>query len=139
MGKTKRPRGLRNCNPLNIRRTGEIFQGLTEPQEDPDFYQFRTMGWGYRAAFIILRTYAHKYNIRTVRGIIHRWAPPEDHNDTEIYIRMVCCLSGLEADQVLDPYDAKVMVPLVAAMSRVENGVKAVPAEVREGWLLYMG
>lgn len=139
MKKEMKPRGLRNCNPLNIRRTGEIFQGLAEEQDDPDFYRFKTMGWGYRAAFIILRTYARKYNIRTVRGIIYRWAPPEDHNDTEIYIRMVCCLSGLEAEQVLDPYDAKVMVPLVAAMSRVENGVKAVMSEVKDGWKLYMG
>lgn len=52
---------------------------------------------------------------------------------------MVCCLSGLEADQVLNPYDGKVMIPLVAAMSRVENGLPAVMAEVKEGWRLYMG
>lgn len=139
MEKNRKPRGLRNCNPLNIRKTNQLFQGLADEQDDPDFFRFRTMGWGYRAAFVILRTYAHKYGIKTIREIIGRWAPPEDHNDTGIYIRMVCCLSGLEADQVLNPYDGKVMIPLVAAMSRVENGLPAIMAEVKEGWRLYMG
>lgn len=139
MEKKRKPRGLRNCNPLNIRKTNQLFQGLSDEQDDPEFFRFRTMGWGYRAAFVILRTYARKYGIRTIRDIISRWAPPEDHNDTDIYIRMVCCLSGLEADQVLNPYDSKVMIPLVAAMSRVENGVPAVMTEVKEGWRLYMG
>ena len=29
------------------------------------------------------------------------------------------------------------MTAVVAAMSEVENGVKAVPSEVRQGWLLF--
>ena len=94
MEKLNKQRGLRNCNPLNIRRTADLWQGLAERQPDPEFFTFRSMAWGYRAAFIVLRTYCHKYGLRTVRDIIARWAPPEDGNDTENYIRKVCVLTG---------------------------------------------
>ena len=77
MEKLNKQRGLRNCNPLNIRRTADLWQGLAERQPDPEFFTFRSMPWGYRAAFIVLRTYCHKYGLRTVRDIIARWAPPE--------------------------------------------------------------
>lgn len=70
---------------------------LAERQPDPEFFTFRSMAWGYRAAFIVLRTYCHKYGLRTVRDIIARWAPPEDGNDTGNYIRKVCVLTGLPA------------------------------------------
>ena len=73
MEKLNKQRGLRNCNPLNIRRTADLWQGLAERQPDPEFFTFRSMPWGYRAAFIVLRTYCHKYGLRTVRDIIARW------------------------------------------------------------------
>lgn len=57
MEKLNKQRGLRNCNPLNIRRTADLWQGLAERQPDPEFFTFRSMPWGYRAAFIVLRTY----------------------------------------------------------------------------------
>lgn len=66
MEKLNKQRGLRNCNPLNIRRTADLWQGLAERQPDPEFFTFRSMPWGYRAAFIVLRTYCHKYGLRTV-------------------------------------------------------------------------
>ena len=56
MEKLNKQRGLRNCNPLNIRRTADLWQGLAERQPDPEFFTFRSMAWGYRAAFIVLRT-----------------------------------------------------------------------------------
>lgn len=139
MNGLKESRGLRNCNPLNIRRTADLWQGLSERQPDPEFYSFRSMAWGYRAAFIVLRTYCHKYDINTIERIVNRWAPPEDNNDTEVYIQKVCILTGFARDMPLNPYNPSHMAPLVAAMSRVENGRRAEMAEVREGWALYMG
>lgn len=38
---------------------------------------------------VTLRTYVCKYGLRTVREIITRWAPPQDNNDTERYIKYV--------------------------------------------------
>ena len=44
------PRGIRNCNPLNIRRSRDQWKGLLKVQNDKSFYQFKAMEWGYRAA-----------------------------------------------------------------------------------------
>lgn len=134
-----RARGLRNCNPLNIKRTADLWQGLAEEQLDPTFFTFRSIDWGYRAAFVILRTYINKYRLTTVEEIIRRWAPPEDGNETDLYIRMVCCLTGFRPNTLLNPYRPDMMIPLVAAMSRVECGVPAHPDEVWKGWQRYLG
>lgn len=135
----RKSRGLRLCNPLNIRKSTDLWQGLTKKQPDPEFFTFKSMAWGYRAAFIVLRTYILKHHIDTVAGIIRRWAPPEDGNDTDIYIRQVCALTGFSPDRKLHPFNPCDMGPLVAAMSRVECGTPAVMTEVKEGWELYYG
>lgn len=133
------PRGLRNNNPLNIRRTANLWQGLSKEQNDPDFFQFESLAWGYRAAFVVLRTYRNRYGINTVERIVRRWAPEKDGNDTEYYIRKVTVLTGLERTQIVDDQDPRTMMNLVAAMSRVENGVPARQVEVCKGWKLYQG
>lgn len=133
------PRGLRNNNPLNIRRTKELWQGLKTEQTDPDFFQFESMCWGYRAAFVVLRTYRNRYKANTIERIVRRWAPEADGNDTEYYIRKVAVLTGLERKQIVDDQDPRTMMNLVAAMSRVENGIPARPGEVYMGWKLYQG
>lgn len=81
MEKLNKQRGLRNCNPLNIRRTADLWQGLAERQPDPEFFTFRSMAWGYRAAFIVLRTYCHKYGLRTVREL------PDGHRPRTVTTR----------------------------------------------------
>lgn len=133
------PRGLRNNNPLNIRRTADLWQGLRKEQTDPEFFQFESMAWGYRAAFVVLRTYRHRYGANTIDRIVKRWAPEADGNDTEYYIRKVAVLTGLDRNEEVDDRNPKVMTELVAAMSRVENGVPATEREVWAGWNLYQG
>lgn len=135
----RQPRGIRNCNPLNIRRTSDLWQGLAEQQTDDRFFQFRSMAWGYRAAFIVIRTYHTKMGQLCVENLIKRWAPDDDDNDTEIYIRQVCTLTGLHRHELIDISRKPTMVALVAAMSRVENGKRANLSQVLEGWRLYMG
>lgn len=135
----KMSRGLRNNNPLNIRRTADLWQGLAENQTDPDFFQFKTVAWGYRAAFVVLRTYRHRYGADNLESIVKRWAPPGDHNDTEFYIRKVAVLTGLDRCETIDDTDPQTMTELVAAMSRVENGVPAHMSDVYAGWKLYQG
>ena len=95
------PRGIRNHNPLNIRRTGkDQWQGLAEVQNDRSFCQFESLEWGWRAAFYLLtRTYYHTHRLYTIRGIISRWAPPQDHNNTEAYIKNVSRLTGIGPDE----------------------------------------
>lgn len=130
-------RGLANCNPGNIRRSSSHYRGEVRPSRDPDFKQFESIEWGYRAIFVTLNTYRRKYRLRTIREMISRWAPPVE-NHTEAYIRAVTARTGFSADAVLDTRSRQQMVPLIAAMSEVENGVKADFRAVERGWELYV-
>lgn len=77
MNTVRTSRGLRLCNPLNIRRTADLWQGLAKEQNDPEFFTFKSIAWGYRAAFIVLRTYIRKHGINTVAAVIGRWRRPK--------------------------------------------------------------
>lgn len=96
-------RGLRNCNPLNIRRNDTRWQGLRTVQSDPAFFQFETMAYGYRAAFRTLDTYRRKHGCVVLADYIARWAPPSE-NDTAAYLRTVC--RRTRAVRRLDPRHA---------------------------------
>lgn len=131
-------RGLRNRNPGNIRRSGVRYKGEVRPSTDPQFKQFGSMALGYRAIFVLLDTYRIRYGLDTVRTMISRWAPPSE-NDTAAYIDAVCRRTGLVPDRPIDTRDRATMVPLAAAISRVENGTDAVAEEVEAGWELFVG
>lgn len=131
-------RGLRNNNPGNIRQNSDNFLGEIKPSTDPAFKQFESIEYGYRAIFVTLNTYQKKYGLSTIRAMISRWAPPKDNNDTEAYIRAVSSESGVPENSHITSTNKDVMVPIVAAMSRVENGVAANISEVQRGWNLFM-
>lgn len=133
----KLPRGLRNCNPGNIRHNGVSYEGEITPSKDKAFKQFKAMEYGYRAMFVILHTYARKYGINTIATMIARYAPATE-NHTQKYIDAVSDWSGVPATSHLTTTNAEVMIPIVAAMSRVENGVPAVMSEVEAGWKLFI-
>ena len=128
------PRGIRNNNPLNIRRSKDKWQGQinannSSPKGDAEFVQFYSMEYGWRAAFVILcKTYYGKYKLRTIRDIVTRWAPPKENN-TPAYIRHVSDYTGIGPDKVLDsPKEQPTQWLLIGyAMAVVENG-KALPA-----------
>ena len=140
-------RGLRNNNPLNIRHGHSQWQGRAEAQTDREFVCFMTMGMGYRAAWKILQTYYESLpkmgKIFCLYQIIHRWAPPEDNNDTSAYLHQVIKLTGRAGMQLLpEPKTAegyRVLLPIIVAMTCVENGIKPeeVPvAAIEQGWKL---
>lgn len=129
------PRGIRNCNPLNIRRNETKWQGLRQEQTDSAFFQFVSMPYGYRAAIKTLVTYYNKYGLKTIREIVSRWAPPSE-NHTENYINVVAERTGILSDAEIDICDADAMVAIVSAMSFVENGEEANENEIRQGYLL---
>lgn len=129
-------RGLHNNNPGNIRLSKVRYRGEVRPSQDAEFRQFASPAWGYRAMFVLLDTYRIRYGLDTVRGMLARWAPPAENRTAE-YVRTVCARTGIPADRRLDTRDPQAMVPLVAAMSYVENGVRADPEAVRRGWALF--
>lgn len=130
-------RGLKNNNPGNIRRSRVRYRGEVHPSRDPDFKQFATRAWGYRAIFVLLETYRRRYGLDTLSGMIARWAPPTE-NHTQAYIRAVAQQTGIGPDRPLDTHDRATMTAVAAAIARVENGIRADPAEVASGWELFV-
>lgn len=137
MVKKTLPRGLRNNNPGNIRKNGIVYAGEIVPSRDDSFKQFTTMAYGYRAMFVVLHTYARRYGLDTIAKMIARYAPANE-NHTEAYINAVAESAGVPAHGHVTSTNGDVMIPIVAAMSRVENGVSAVMADVEAGWKLFI-
>ena len=120
-----KPRGIRNNNPLNIRK-GNSWQGEKSPQTDNEFEQFESMTMGVRAGLKILRNYitgydGHRQPIDTIEGIITRWAPPSE-NDTRKYIDRVSALTGIHPRQTIWFNRRQDIIAIVDAMIRVECG-----------------
>ena len=119
------PRGIRNNNPLNIRK-GNNWKGERPNQTDKAFEEFETMQYGIRAGFIILRKYVTGYmgltqKFNTIELIIKRWAPPTE-NSTQKYIDFVSKDTGIPARQHISFKDKTKMVAIVDAMIFVECG-----------------
>lgn len=129
------PRGLRNCNPGNIRITKDKWQGLRPQQTDKSFFQFTEMKWGYRALIITLQNYHRKHGCRTIADYINRWAP-HCENNTGGYISRVCKEMEVPNSYVPNVDDKDTMCAFAAAISQVENGVPAVMADIEAGWNL---
>ena len=155
----KTTRGLRNNNPLNIRRGRSQWMGAKEEVRDVQFCEFKEMRWGFRAAFRLMWTYWRVYGKRTIGDIIYRWCPPTDaQNDTGAYIVSVCKrvsermgLTYYASTPLLSPRpqavselrreeQRRLWVSLVMAMAEVENGraacqqQKGLEQAAEEGW-----
>ncbi len=142
-----KPRGLRNNNPLNIRHSADQWEGTATTQTDKSFVQFKSMAYGYRAAWKILDTYCLRFRrertVYNVRNIIARWAPPTE-NDTEAYVRTVVSLSGLGGyENVPRPNRYRNFerlektARLIAAMTCVENGISMKQVNMDAIWKGY--
>ena len=134
-------RGLRNCNPLNIRRVaGTNWKGEL-PQSTPPlggdggglFVRFESIEYGLCAAFVLLRTYSTKYKQNCIRDIISRWAPPTE-NDTERYIRNVCQWTGFGGNERLTETE---WPRLVQAMARQECGIVIDEETIMRAFAIY--
>ena len=123
----KQPRGFRNNNPLNIRKSPNHWQGKVQGP-DPDFETFSSMLYGIRAAFVCVRSYIKRFRslciTPTVSQIIARWAP-SSVNNTRAYITAVCRHSDnvLMSSSEIRFEDKETVVLLLWCMSFVENGI----------------
>jgi len=128
MADSKSSRGFRNRNPGNIDYVpannwqGQI--GLGDawlPQGQRRFAAFSSHEYGIRALAALLTTYQDRHGLRTVRGIINRWAPPGE-NVTSAYVQHVAHLTGRSPDAQLDLHTYADLRPLVAAIITHELG-----------------
>jgi len=128
MSDPKAARGYRNRNPGNIdfnpanRWQGQV--GLGDawlPAERRRFAAFEAHEWGIRALAVLLLTYQDRHGLRTIRGIINRWAPPVE-NDSGAYVTAVARAMGVARDAELDLHRYETMRPLVVAIITHELG-----------------
>lgn len=133
MAKKTTPRGIRNNNPLNIRK-GCKWIGLRPTQTDKEFCQFTCMVYGVRAGFITLRTYICKHKCNTIEKIISRWAPQKE-NDTAAYIKAVAKRTKLATDLPIRIEDKTELCSLVSAMIEVECGCSVDMTTIELGYV----
>ena len=101
-------------NPGNLRPVGA----------STGFQQYASPEQGLAAADNNLKAYGEKHGINTLRGVITRYAPPTDKNDTESYIKTVAQKVGLDPDQKIDLSDPVQRHVISGAMFTVEKGPK---------------
>lgn len=139
MEKQKTPRGIRNNNPLNIRK-GNDWQGERHPQVDPAFEEFESMEMGLRAGFKVLQSYVKK-RIDTPSAIIARWAP-SDENNTKAYLDYVCKRARLNPHEKLkftpSGVDKNKICCMVWAMVEMETGVTISFQQIENAYAIAM-
>lgn len=113
-------RGTRNLNPGNVRKGPDKWQGTVDDQPDPDFVTFKSAEFGIRAIARILLNYK-KRGWDTVSQIISHWAPSVENN-TDAYVQAVCDSCGFDSGDVLDIDSSSVMLPIIKAIIKHENG-----------------
>ncbi len=126
-------RGIRNNNPLNIRRSKDRFKGEVQ-STDKSFKQFESMEYGYRAAFVIIGTYISK-GVNTLEKIIERWAPSTE-NHTGLYIDFVEKRSKVDRNCRLTSKSGLAIFKIVEAMMEYETGEKPNYDQVKGGFLM---
>jgi hypothetical protein len=119
--------GYKFCNPLNIKVFGNNWSGMVG-QDARGHAIFETPQDGICAAAKILKTYASKYGINTVDGIVDRFCAASD-SVTRAYISNVCKAMGVNPGEALDVKDPQVMTKLISAMMRQEIGAVAYSQE----------
>lgn len=121
---------MESNNPLGLRyRKQDKWNGLADPPVDAQgFCRFTTPVFGLRASVMNLLAYQDRRGIRTIDGVVRRWAPPEE-NDTERYVRGVVKSTGFKRDEELDLHSYAHMRPLIEAML-IEEGGKAADAQI---------
>lgn len=137
--KKKEPRGIRNNNPLNIRK-GSSWKGERPVQTDPAFEEFVSMEYGIRAGLRLMRNHINGFKgsrpkMNTLKKLISVWAPPTE-NATTKYVDFVASHVGLSASAILDPNDRTQMCNIARAMAFVECGVWIEPEKFISAWYL---
>lgn len=117
-------RGIRNNNPGNIDfNPKNKWQGQLEHDEKVEsrFARFDSPQNGIRAMAKLLSNYQNKSGIRTIDGIINKWAPSVE-NDSDAYIAQVSKAVGVQPNDIINLKDETVLFKLVKAIIKHENG-----------------
>lgn len=116
------PKGIRNNNPTNIRFNSANAWDGQSGQDGTGFATFSSATLGIRAGAKLLRNYQRNSGLSSIREVLTRWAPSSENN-TESYIKHVVQLTGIGADEFLRLQNEQVLVSVVSAIIKHENGI----------------
>lgn len=133
------PRGIRNNNPLNIRK-GNNWKGERKVQTDKAFEEFETLQFGLRAGLKLIRNQISGFNgsrpkFNTIGKLIKVWAPPCE-NATDKYIDFVCQAVGKLPFDIIREDDQKLICEIARAMAFVECGQWIDIEQFESAWFL---
>lgn len=121
------PRGLRNNNPGNI-EDGPFARSMPGyVGSDGRFARFASLDQGYGAMSGLFGRYGNM-GINSVNGVVNRWAPSSDGNNTKAYAGFVAKQLGVSPDDSINMYDPATKMKLAKAMAAYENGTGVPPA-----------
>ena len=125
-GKSALARGVRNNNPLNIKKkVSNAWDGIAEDQSgDSIFAIFESAEYGIRAAIRTLVTYQDKHKLKTPSEMLARWAPSSE-NVVSDYVAVVKELSGLSMDDPMVIGNNQKTLDLIRSMIAMENDQNA--------------
>jgi hypothetical protein len=125
------PLAVRNNNPGNLRFVERVQWQGQQGRGENGFVRFATPEHGFRAAARQIMTYAERDRIKTVSGIITRWAPPRGEadgqaytQDTAAYIARVAREIGVGANEEIAVQDVRTMRVLLVAIAEHEAGLR---------------
>lgn len=112
---------IENNNPGNIRKD-KRWQWQGEPSGTPPgaIISFDKLENGTRAMLLDLNNKI-KAKTDTISKILYKWAPPEDNNDTEGYIKFVSNRTGIGRDVQLQPNDLDTISRIALQMTFMEH------------------
>jgi hypothetical protein len=114
--KMKKPLGIRNNNPLNMREVGIGWNGKTG--ENGGFTTFEKPWDGIRAAGNDIKN-KMRGGVNTISALITVWAPSNE-NDTAAYIESVSQKTAIQAGEPIASLEQ--LVSVITAMIYHENG-----------------
>ena len=131
-------RGIRNCNPGNIRGNSKSsWEGLDPNRSDPSFCCFVDATYGIRAMVYLIRKYqmdGYSPRCASIRDIIARWAPPSENNVSAYLTDVAGQMKPRTLDSLSQPEtvaaNRDTLTALVKAIIHHENGEQPYGADV---------
>lgn len=129
-------KAVNNNNPGNLRfagQSGAVAEANWKAnyKGDTPMASFATPEEGVRAFGNQLMLYQSRDKINTISGIVSKYAPKGDHNNTDAYIRQVVAKTGIGANDTINTSDPAVMTKLVSAFGQHEGGFSMSDADIK--------
>jgi len=134
----KKSRGMRNNNPLCVKKQKASFIGKASVQFDTQLVTFKSMAYGYRMAWKYLESIRVKLAAKDFRfnvgNVIYAWFPSYDGYDTEGIIERVTRMTDLNRMEnlPLPEQTSKRNAILLKALTAVLNDMEYEKVEMKE-------